>query len=376
MISRPDRPHIVMIHKAYPPQFGGIERHLRDLSEALAERNWRVTVLTCNEDRFETRETIRGVNIIRVPRWGTVFSQPIVTRYFRRLRSPAPDLVHAHVPFPLAWPAVQRIGASIPVVCTWHSDIVRQQRLMKWLSPCEQKFLRRCARIIVTSEPLLASSTALQPHRQRCRVVPLAIPHSPARDTQNTLELAEVIRQRFPGRIALFVGRLVGYKGLPYLIDAMQRVPATLLIVGDGPLRRTLERQVAAMGMQSKIHFLGRVAEQEKQALYRAADVFVLPSITKNEAFGYVLLEAMQAGCPVISTNLPTGVAWVNRHEETGLVVPPADAKALADALKVLLNDDAMRLRCSSLARARVEREFQFMDMIADIESLYREMLP
>ena len=99
-----------------------------------------------------------------------------------------------------------------------------------------------------------------------------------------------------------------------------------------------------------------------------------MPSVTRAEAFGYVQLEAMACGKPVISTRLPSGVAWVNRDEETGLVVPPGDATALAEALARLVADPRLRQRLGTAGRARVLSDFSMDRMGQATAALYREL--
>lgn len=371
MTHSPERPHIVMLNKAYPPWVGGIERHVRDISEALSRRGWRITALVCNECGRESQEEQNGVRIVRMARRGTFFSQPLVLGYYKKLKALQPDLVHVHVPFPLGWKAAYSVDESIPMVCTWHSDIVRQRFLMPLLAPFEQRFLKRCARILPTSQPLLESSAALRYHAERCTVIPLAVPESVVDEEEITRHIQSIERD-FPGPRVLFVGRLVRYKGLPYLIDAMKDIDATLLIAGDGPDRQKLQRYASS---NSNIHFLGSVSEAYKIALYRSAGVFVLPSISRNEAFGYVLLEAMGQGCPVVSTDLPTGVRYVNQDGETGFVVPPKNASLLANAINEILIDDNLRQTFSIDARQRVETHFQFDSTIDRIEKTYHDAL-
>ncbi|MDX9753755.1 MAG: glycosyltransferase [bacterium] len=372
-MNRQKQPHILMLNKAYPPWVGGIERHVCDVSEELVRRGWRVSVLVCHEGRQATHEESNRVHVYRCPRWATVLSQPIVTGYLKKIKALQPDLVHVHLPFPLGWLAPGWIDAKVPVVCTWHSDIVRQAFLRPFFAPLERWFLRRCARILPTSEPLRAGTVALWDFEEKCQVIPLAIHATPP---PNEAERASVqaIRLRWPGKIVLFVGRLVSYKGLAYLINAMAQVEGHLLLAGDGALREPLET-LAGETARDRIHFLGPVSEEEKLALYRAADVFVLPSVERNEAFGYVLLEAMQEGCPVISTALPTGVCYVNQHEETGLVVPPRDAVALARAIQRILFEVGLRDRLSLQARERIQTEFSFPHVMDQVEAVYRECL-
>ena len=165
--------------------------------------------------------------------------------------------------------------------------------------------------------------------------MPLGIDVAPF-DRVDAGEIA-ALRERFPGPLLLFVGRLRYYKGLNYLITAMQDVPATLLVVGDGPMRREWEELARRLGVADRVHFEAGVANADLPAYYHAADLFVLPSCQRSESFGIVLLEAMASRLPAISTELGTGTSWVNQHGETGLVVPPADSAALAAAARTLL---------------------------------------
>lgn len=371
----PDSPHIVMLNKAFPPWLGGIERHVHDISRALAQRGWRVTVLVCNDARFECRERIHGVNVIRVPTCCNLFSQPIPIRYYSLLRELRPNLVHVHVPYPLGWFSVDYLLNDIPLVCTWHSDIVRQRILKPVFHLFEQRFLRGCDRIIVTSQPLLNSSRALRNHVDKTEIIPLAIPDWDWLPYHSVEEIVRNLKENTPEPRVLFVGRIVGYKGLIYLLRAMKEVSATLLIAGDGPLRSRMELLAQQYGLTDRAHFLGSVTEEMKWALYHSADVFVLPSIGRNEAFGYVLLEAMHAGCPLITTDLPTGVRTVNREGESGLVVMPGNEKDLASALQKILSNKNLKEKLSKGSKQRVEREFSFAETICKTESIYRSLL-
>jgi rhamnosyl/mannosyltransferase len=172
------------------------------------------------------------------------------------------------------------------------------------------------------------------------------------------------IRAAAPAPRVLFVGRFVYYKGVDVLVDAMADCPGTLLLVGEGPLEPQLRQQVRDRGLQDRVQFIGRVSDDELPAYYQAADLFVLPSIARTEAFGVVQVEAMAAGVPVVSTRLPTGVPWVNQHGISGLVVPPGDRRALADAIGRVLTDDSLRSSLGANAAARAEALFASSRMI------------
>jgi len=139
-------------------------------------------------------------------------------------------------------------------------------------------------------------------------------------------------------------------KALKYLIEAMQTCRRATRPGWRRPPWSLLSRpQVALMGLEEKVAFVGRVEEEDIAAYYHASDVFVLPSVENTEAYGIVQLEAMACGKPVISTDLPTGVSFVNLHEKTGLVVPPRNAEALADAINGLLGNEPARKALENL---------------------------
>jgi rhamnosyl/mannosyltransferase len=150
------------------------------------------------------------------------------------------------------------------------------------------------------------------------------------------------------------------------LLDALHSTSrGRLAIVGVGPLHAQLLARVQALGLASRVRFLGALSDERLRSLYKCARFLVLPSTAPSEAFGMVQLEAMAAGTPVISTDLKSGVPYVNQHERTGLVVPPADSVALARAMKTLLDDEAYAAALGEAGRQRVLAEFQ-VDRVID----------
>jgi glycosyltransferase involved in cell wall biosynthesis len=165
------------------------------------------------------------------------------------------------------------------------------------------------------------------------------------------------------GPLILFVGRLAEKKGVRYLLEAMpavlqQHPKATLVIVGDGPLRGELSSQVSRLGLSHSVRFVGSRRPEDLPAFYSAAEVFVGPSIVARggdtESFGLVFAEAMACGCPVVASDVG-GISDLVRHEKTGLLVPQQDPPALAAAINHLLGDPdlARRLRHSALTHLR-----------------------
>jgi len=371
---------ILHLYKDYPPVLGGIENHVRGLAEAQVQRGHQVTVLVTSLDRHTSERSENGVRVIRAARLAHVASTPLSLSFPRLLRRQQPDIAHLHFPYPVGEVSHWLLGRARRSVLSYHSDVVRQALILRCYTPLLRRVLRRVDRIIAATPQYRDSSPFLQPHRDKCVLVPYGIDLHRFREADATLVTA--ICQRYgstvsaePGPLLLFVGRLRYYKGLPYLIRAMAQVPASLLVVGTGPMERRWRQLAAATGVADRVHFLGEVEDEVLPAYYHAADLFVLPASQRSEAFGIVMVEAMACGTPLISTELGTGTSYVNRHGETGLVVPPRDPEALAAAINELLADGERRQAMGRAARARAETQFSLPVMVERVLTVYEEAL-
>ena len=374
---------VLQVNKLYSPWIGGIETVVQDIAEGLLpSADVHCEVLVCRDRGPSLQSLVNGVPVTRVGSLGRFLSMPAAPGFPRQLAKMAVefDMVHVHTPFPLPmfcdWHALKRRGVRL--IVHHHSDIVRpvQRALLSPLASLERRFLESADKIIVTSDGLLKHSRTLGPYRDKCQVVPLSI------NLDNQIQPSEqdiqTARQRFAiadtTRTVLFAGRLVYYKGISYLIDAVRDLDLTLLVAGEGPLRPAIEKQVQGLGLSHKVRILGRVTDTELAALYSLASIFVLPSTEPSEAFGIVQLEAMARGLPVINTDIPSGVPSVSLHGLSGLTVSPADASALRDAIARLLADDDLRARFSANAKRRVQ-EFSRPAVLSKICSIYEELL-
>lgn len=373
---------IVHLHKGYPPQIGGIEFHIQALAQAQARVGHHVTVLCCNSACRTQVEEENGVRVIRVARWGRVSSLPIGPSTGRWLRRLPADVIHVHTPYPLG----EWIAGSLPedrtLIGSWHSDIVRQRTLGWLFGPWQRRFLVRCNRIVVATPQHVTSSRVLPPYAEKTRVVHYGI------DTASFAAPAP-LPVDLPRPFVLFVGRLVRYKGVEVLLDAWRAVQDAVLhdhpsavprqvwlvCVGEGPLAKPLRHRATELGIAPAVRWLPHVEQVVLRALYQAAEMLVLPSVSNNEAFGLVQLEAMAAGCPVVSTRLPTGVSYVNRHRETGLLAEPGDAASLAAHILTLLTRPELRTAYGNAGRERVQREFTVAQMLAGTDQVYAEAL-
>jgi glycosyltransferase involved in cell wall biosynthesis len=369
------RLRVLHVGKFYPPSRGGMESVVQALCEA--ERgSVESQALVANEIPQTVREIVQGVPVTRVAalaKVGAVAVCPTFPWWLRKLTS---DVIVVHEPNPLAIVAHALVRPSSRLLVWIHAEVVRPQWQYKaFYRPFLRRILTLADRIIVASPPMRDLAEELKDFRDKVVVIPYAIDPDQHALTPACLERVEAIRGQQQLPLALFVGRMVPYKGVDVLLRALKRVDARAILVGGGPLKATWEALAAELGVAERVQFVGEVDQPTLSALYRACDVFVLPSVTRAEAFGMVQLEAMACGKPVISTLLPSGVPWVNQHGETGLVVPPSDVDALALALKTLLADPALRFAMGERGRARVAAEFSLERMAGQTTTLYRSLV-
>jgi glycosyltransferase involved in cell wall biosynthesis len=175
----------------------------------------------------------------------------------------------------------------------------------------------------------------------------------------------------------LFVGRLSRYKGLDYLIRAVQAVPGVEVIVaGEGEEQRRLAALVDRCRLGAAVRLVGGVSEEAKGRLLDAADVLCLPSTSRHEAFGLVLVEAMARGTPVVATRVPgSGMSWVIGDSGAGWTVEPQNVVQLADLLARLRDSTSVREEARRAALDNFRKRFQIADVALRIDQVYQEVL-
>lgn len=350
----------------YPPTRGGIEQHINEVVHSL--KGFRFGVLTSSGTKKMVIDEDDGVRVVRAPEIARFASTPITPAWPKLMRESGADLLHMHMPNPFGELAYLFSRTDSPMVATYHADIVGRAALVPAFRPFQQAFLKKARRIIVSNPRLVDTSPSLENVKQKCVVIPFGIEPGDWVDPPQT---SYDVHERFPGPLIMFLGRLAYYKGVDVLINAMRSVEATLLIVGDGPMRASLEALTSGLRLRHKIVFTGEVSDDERAALLHAADIFVLPSTSRAEAFGISMLQAMACGKPVVSTELGTGTSWVNQNNRTGIVVQPGVAADLAGALKALLQNRSKREELGLAGADRVRTTFTKFQMLESLASLY-----
>lgn len=368
------RLRILHLGKYYAPVRGGIETVVETLCHG--ETSWaESSVLVLNKDTlattFERRDGVAVRRVASLAATGAVSLAPALPLWLARAEA---DVLVLHEPNPMALLAYFIARPSIPLVVWYHSEVIRSRwKYESFYRPFLEFALRRAARIVVASPPML-DVPALARYRDKCSVVPFGLPVERYALTPAIAAKIEWLRMAASRPTLLFVGRLVGYKGLDVLLRALPGLDANTVIVGEGPLRPSLEALARELGIDDRVRFVGAVADDELLAWYYACDALVLPSATRQEAFGMVQLEAMLCGRPVISTELGTGVSWVNQDGRTGLVVNPGDVAALRQALVRLTTDAALRSRLGNAAQERVLTHFTAGKMCSATRTLYQSI--
>ncbi|MGI8623491.1 MAG: glycosyltransferase [Solirubrobacteraceae bacterium] len=356
-------PRILHVYKdVHPDVPGGIERHVDLLRTDVPDV--RSDVLVARRGCAPTRVRQNGGEFeIAVWQVGRLLSSPLTTGYGRWARRLEPDLVHVHMPNPVGELAVLGLDRHVPVVATYHADVVRQAWLLGAYGRLLRAILDRADVVICGTEGLRRTSPFLA-GRIGVRVIPYGV--DACRFASTPLRTA---RAR---PVVIATGRLVYYKGFARLISLAKHLPADVVIVGTGPLEARLRRQAAGM---PNVHLTGAVDDAELALRLADADIFVLPSTNRAESFGLVTIEAQAAGLPAVVADVGTGTVEAVEHGVTGLVVPSDDDAALLAALTFLVDNPARRLAMGAAARHRAVALFSADRVAADHAAVYAEVL-
>lgn len=370
--------------KLLPPPYAGVEAHVDMLLRAL-HPEVKGTLIACgNPQDAQTRRAEFPYRLIVERFYGRLASAPLapgmVAAVRRELASGQSNLLHLHAPNPLGDIAGLLCAGKTPVVMSWHSDVVRQRKLLRLYGPVQRRIIDRADRIVVATPHHFTSSEQLQRPGMEAKlhVIPYGIDFSRLGAAHADASTTERLSRFAAGRpLLLTVGRHIYYKGYEHLIAALAKLrsDAVLVMVGTGPLGELLRLQAQELGVASRVLFMGEVGHGELVAAYHCCDVFTLPSIEPSEAFGIASAEAMACGKPTVVCELNNGVNHLNQAGRTGLTVPPRDVPALADALDTLLRDGAARQRMGAAADQWVRVEFSIENMRRLTLEMYRALI-
>lgn len=258
-------------------------------------------------------------------------NQPISLFYLYnviRLKYKQGDIVHIHHPNLLASLPILFLSKYVSIITHWHSDILNKGIFNFIGSLLSLALVIKSKYIICTSKTYALNSSILKYFKKKIKVIPIFLKEYKTK--KNTVSINTKTCN------IIFIGRLVKYKGVSFLINAMRYLPANfnLIIIGNGPEYRDLKNMIKKNKFSKKIKIYKKTSDNKKMYLLKRSDIFCLPSISKQEAFGVVLLEAMMLKKPVVTCKiLGSGVEEVNKNNITGLSVEPKNSKLIAEAI-------------------------------------------
>ncbi len=366
------------------PAISGIGQTAKDIADILCECEIEQKIICFNinakKENCETRQKetvidiVDGIEVIRCGVFATLCSQAISLTTGKVIHTIInefnPDIVIFHYPNPfMAFFLLQQRKKKFQLVLYWHSDIIKQKLLRQLFVRQNYKLLEKAWKIVATSPNYIEGSKYLLQEKRKCIVIPSCIREDRLIVTDAIKEKAKKIKHK--GKIICFaLGRHVAYKGFEYLIEASKYLDNRfeIIIGSDGALTKKLKKQSKN---DKKIKFVGRLNESDLMAYYYACDIFCFPSISKNEAFGLALADAMFFAKPAVTFTIEgSGVNYVNLHRVTGIECENRNAKQYAKALLELANNKEERLEYGKSAKERVENNFLFKQFKENIKDL------
>jgi glycosyltransferase involved in cell wall biosynthesis len=379
---------IALVSDWYYPKIGGVATHMHQLAIYLRKRGHEVSIVTNDLETGKERELKElGIELVKVPGIVSPVFGINITYSLKSNRELGEflgdfEVVHAHHAFtPLSLKAVKagRTLGKATLLTTHSISFSHESSLWSALGltfPLFTHYLKHPHEIIAVSK----AAKAFIEHftDSPVRVIPNGVDDERFRpiDKKDRDRIKEELGVN--GDLILYVSRMSFRKGPHVLLNAFQSIAkkrddVVLVMVGSGEMLPFLKAQAKFLGIEDRVRFMGYVSDDLLPKLYASADVFVLPSITAD-AFGIVVLEAMASGVPVVTTTVG-GIPEVITESGSGVLVPPGDEVALAEAVSKLLPDKELAKKFGEAGRKDVERRYSWKVVVREIESVYEEVL-
>lgn len=354
---------------------GGIEKVVYNLQEGLDNADIKCDIICIHNNILEKEDISTSSGKIYATKAlfkfaSTSFSVDLISKLKKIIKNY--DIIQIHHPNPMGTLALFFAGIKNEqhLIVHWHSDIIKQKRLIKIFKPLQDWMLKRADVVVGTSKIYIEHSPYLKPYLHKIRSIPIGIDPFPI--TKLSIELKEKYKDK---KVIFSLGRLCYYKGFDILISAAKFLPDDyiILIGGDGELKETLKKQIDNERVSDKVLLLGRVPDNKLSEYFLLCDIYCMSSVEKSEAFGVVLLEAFSLGKPVVATNIVgSGVNWVNQHEVSGYNVELNNPELLAEAIIMIICDKKKYQKYSKGALQRFNHNFKKQHMVDAFVQLYK----
>lgn len=375
---------VAQVTPVYPPYRGGIGAVAAEYARRLAGK---ADVVVFTPAYGKKPEVANQEHVVRLRSWYAWGNAALVPALFFKLRKY--DVIHLHYPFyggeVFAWLA--SVVWRIPLVVTYHM----RPKAKGWLGAIfrwhrvfiEPFILRQAKKVLISSSEYakenIVSFETLVSNETRVSIMPFGV------DTERFFPGRDDVWRETHGisggaNVILFVGGLDDahyFKGLSFLLEACAALTTdmwTLVVVGSGNRLEAYQKEAEKLGIASRVRFVGSVPFDDLPRAYRAADIHVLPSIDRSEAFGIVTIEAAASGIPSVVSDLP-GVRNVVVPNVTGLVVGVGEVTVLAQKLDELLQHDGRIEVMGAAARVRAEELYDTKVLTERLMELYRSIV-
>jgi len=357
----------------FPDSQGGIEEVIRQISLNTQQFGIESRVFALSKNPLpKVIQRLEG-EVFRLPLSFEIASCGVsfgALSQFKKIAEWA-DVIHYHFPWPFADVLHLLSTGGKKSIVTYHSDIIRQKKLLLLYRSLMFYFLDRVDAIVATSEHYVSGSDVLNRYTEKLKIIPIGIDEDRYPKPSNNLIMS--LRKKVGDDFFLFIGTLRAYKGLKILLGALRNVELRCVIAGTGPLEKELKDYAKQMGL-SNVQFLGTVSDEVKYGLLTLCRAVVFPSTLRSEAFGVTLVEGLMCSKPLISTELGTGTSYVNLNGETGIVIAHSDIESLRTAMLRLASDDKLANKMGNNARVRYKKLFTGRIMGKKYANLYLDI--
>jgi glycosyltransferase involved in cell wall biosynthesis len=382
---------VMIVAPYYYPKVGGLENYARGIAENLTKNGHNVFVVSTNHEGKKIKtEKIDGIKVIRLPIAFTLSNTPFNLNWRKQMKkiieTEKPDIINAHTPVPFISDISTRVADKIPVVLTYHNDLVKPSGLGKYLAKlCYliliNKTMRKATTIIVTSEFYADSSPYLAKYRHKLGITPPGVDISHFNGEVDK----KWLKDRYPSKkIVLFAGNMDksnSHKGVDVLIKSLASLRnrisnVQVVAVGRGDAIEDYKRLAKEYNVGDLIDFVGFVKSDELPKYFAGADVVTLPSINESEGFGMVIIEAAACGTPAVGSKVG-GVPFAIKDKQTGILVSPGSKAELTSALADMLKSAKTLRIYGKAAQKRATSEYSWDKISRQTEDIFkRAVLP
>lgn len=349
---------ILHLTKFFYPDIGGIETVTKNICDNLSKiPNYTVDVVCFSKKQKKKNRRYRIFTL----KYKKIFSTPLsfdFIEFFKIIRNKY-DFLHIHLPNPMMVIMLFLFRKNEKIIIHWHTDILSYDFLKFLFKPFEYWILKNSYKIIVTSKNYLDSSTELTHFKKKTSII------SPTTYDLDKIKIKKVPnffkKKKKDKKIILFVGRLVKYKGLYQFLQNINLLSddCIFVIVGKGPEKIKLNTLIKNINLEKKVIFIERLKFSEYVYLLKKSFLFVLPSLTRQEAFGMVLIEALSVGLPIINFNIEgSGVNFVNKNNLTGFNIELLNYEEFFNKINMLLLDKKIYRTLRKNSKVRFKKLF------------------